>query len=304
MIDLHMHSFFSSDGEFSPEELVNGCAEKNIKLMALTDHNTVAGVDRALAAASAAGICCLPGLEISCTHKGVNLHILGYGIDHRAPVFEEIEKQLRAQLRSVSLRTKQAFENLGFYLEESALQALGEKSYWPEEWPPEFFAQLLFESSAYADHPLLTPYRPGGARSVNPLANFYWDFCGQGKPCFVPAVFPEAEDVVAAIHSAGGIAVLAHPGVNLRGREELFPEIISLGIDGVEAYSSYHSLETSVFYAKESRKHGVFVSCGSDYHGYVKPAISLGGVEYPDAEERQRVEDGLLKVFGNWMGDK
>lgn len=301
MVDLHMHSYFSSDGEFSPEDIVRSCAEKGIKLMALTDHNTVAGVERALSAAKAEGICCLPALEIDCTHKDVNLHILGYGIDCRAAVFEEIEQNLRAQLAAVSRQRKQAFDALGFCLEESALEAMVEQSFWPEEWPPEFFAQLLFESRDYLDHPMLKPYRPGGARSVNPLANFYWDFCGQGSPCYVPTSFPEAGDIIAAIHSAGGIAVLAHPGINLRGNEQLFPEIISLGIDGVEAYSSYHTLETSVHYAAETRKLGVFVSCGSDYHGYVKPAISLGGVSFPDAEEKERVQSGLLDVFGGRM---
>ena len=301
MVDLHMHSFFSSDGEFTPEELIKGCAEKNIRLMALTDHNTVAGVDRAMAAAKAAGITCLPALEIDCMHKGLSLHIIGYGIDHHAPVFADIERQLRAQLVYVSLERKRLFEELGFYLEESALQALGEKSYWPEEWPPEFFAQLLFASEEYKAHPLLEPYRHGGARSVNPLACFYWDFCGQGSPCYVPAVYPEAGDIVDAIHSAGGIAVLAHPGVNLKGNEALFPEIIALGIDGVEAYSSYHQLETSVYYARETRKHGIFVSCGSDYHGYVKPAISLGGVEFPSEVEKETVQAGIMDIFGKWI---
>lgn len=301
MLDLHMHSLYSSDGEFTPEELVKGCAEKNIKLMALTDHNTVAGVDRALAAAKAEGITCLPALEIDCMHRGISLHIIGYGIDHKAPVFAEIEAQLRSQLKALSRERKRLFDELGLYLEASALQALSDKSFWPEEWPPEFFAQLLFASEEYAQHPLLAPYRPGGTRSINPLACFYWDFCGQGSPCYVPAVYPEAKDIIDAIHSAGGIAVLAHPGVNLKGNEALFPEVVSLGIDGVEAYSSYHSLETSIYYAKETRRLGVFVSCGSDYHGYVKPAISLGGVEFPDAEEKERVQRGLLDVFSGWI---
>lgn len=301
MVDLHMHSYFSSDGEFSPEAIVQGCAEKNIKLMSLTDHNTVAGVERALAAAARAGICCLPALEIDCMHRGVSLHIIGCGIDHKNKAFEDIEKQLREQLSAVSRQRKQAFEELGFYLDEKELRALGDKSYWPEEWPPEFFAKLLFESGEYAHHPLLEPYRPGGARSVNPLACFYWDFCGQGSPCFVPILFPEAENIVKLIHNSGGVAVLAHPGVNLKDREELFPEIIALGIDGVEAYSSYHRLETSLYYARETGKHGAFVSCGSDYHGYVKPAISLGGIEFPDEEEKQRVEAGLLERFSVYI---
>lgn len=301
MVDLHMHSFFSSDGEFSPEEIVSGCADKNIKLMSLTDHNTVAGVDRAISAAKAAGIACLPALEIDCMHRGVSLHIIGYGIDQRAPVFETIEKQLRAQLAAVSRQRKQAFEDLGLYIDEAAIQALADESFWPEEWPPEFFARLLFESEDYLGHPLLEPYRPGGTRSINPLANFYWDFCGQGSPCFVPTEFPEAEYIISSIHSAGGLAVLAHPGVNLKGREELFPEIAKLGLDGVEAYSSYHKLETSISYARKTRDLGLFVSCGSDYHGYVKPAISLGGVEFPDDEEKHAVQAGLLDVFNKWI---
>ena len=252
MVDLHMHSYFSSDGEFTPERLMSDCAARKLKLVALTDHNTVAGVDRALSAAFEAGTNCLPAIEIDCMHKGVSLHILGYGIDHKSPVYAYIESQLRNQLVLISRQRKQAFEALGFHLEETELQALASKSYWPEEWPPEFFAQLLFESSAYAGHPLLEPYRPGGTRSVNPLANFYWDFCGQGSPCFVPAQYPEAEDIIRHIHSSGGIAVLAHPGVNLKRKEELFPEIVELGIDGVEAYSSYHKLETSMYYAQQT----------------------------------------------------
>lgn len=301
MVDLHMHSFFSSDGEFSPEAIVSGCKKANIKLMALTDHNTVAGVDRAMEAAKQAGIACLPALEIDCMHKGTSLHILGYGINHHAPEFQEIENRVRSQLAYVSKQRKLAFEALGFYLDDAALQELGAQSYWPEEWPPEYFAQLLLASEEYKSHPLLEAYRPGGARSTNPLACFYWDFCGQGSPCFIPTEFPEAEEIVSLIHSAGGIAVLAHPGVNLQGKEALFPEIISLGIDGVEAYSSYHKPETNAFYAGETRAHGLFVSCGSDYHGYVKPAISLGGVEFPDEAEKKRVQAGLLDVFSEWV---
>lgn len=301
MVDLHMHSYFSSDGEFAPEQLMTDCAAAGLKLVALTDHNTVAGVDRALSAAARAGINCLPALEIDCMHDGVSLHILGYGIDHKSHVYADIECQLRNQLVLVSRQRKQAFDELGLLLEESDLQLLASKSYWPEEWPPEFFAKLLLEREDYAQHPMLLPYRPGGARSVNPLANFYWDFCGQGSPCFVPAKYPEAEDIIRRIHSSGGIAVLAHPGVNLRGHEELFPELVALGIDGVEAYSSYHSSESCVYYAHLAREHKVFVSSGSDYHGYVKPAISLGGVKYSDAEEKRIVQAQLLDVFAKWI---
>ena len=93
-IDLHMHSCYSDDGEFSPEELVWKCKSHGIKIMAITDHNCVRANGPAERTAAEAGIIYVPAVEIDCTFQGVNLHVLGYGIDYGSPDFQLIENDI------------------------------------------------------------------------------------------------------------------------------------------------------------------------------------------------------------------
>src|SRR5699024_67151 len=103
--------------------------------------------------------------------------------------------------------------------------------------------EVLLGKEEYQDAELLKPYREGGRRSDNPFVNFYWDYYAQGKPCYTEIVYPSLEETIQLIHQAGGKAVLAHPGNNLKGCFERFDEMVALGLDGVEAFSSYHSPE-------------------------------------------------------------
>lgn len=146
-------------------------------------------------------------------------------------------------------------------------------------WTAEKFAAILLNKPEYFDHELLKPYRPGGERSDNPLVNFYWDFCAQGKPCHVKIEFPALDEIIQVIHDTGGLAVLAHPGNNLAAHPHLLTEIVRLGLDGIEVGSSYHSPATTAHFYQQALAHGLLVTGGSDYHGKTKPAIRLG--EYP-----------------------
>jgi hypothetical protein len=128
-------------------------------------------------------------------------------------------------------------------------------------------------------NPLLIPYRKGEARSDNPFVNFYWDYCAQGKPAYVPIHYISLADAVKLIRQAGGIPVLAHPGNNICEDEELLHAILQEGVDGIEAFSSYHSLEQTDFYLGKAAEFGVAVSCGSDFHGKTKPQIRVGCVD-------------------------
>ncbi len=276
MIDLHMHSLYSDDGEFSPESLVAQCAAAGFSLMSICDHNCVQANPAAQAEARAQGIHFIPGIEIDCVYQGHNFHIIGYGIDFLSDDFEQIEDNIRQQGRAASLNMLEKTRALGFELAEGELIALAQDSYWPETWTGEMFADVLLSKPAYQNHPLLAPYRPGAARSDNPLVNFYWDFYAQGKPCYVKVDFPQMSDVIAIIHQNQGLAVLAHPGNNLKGKEQLLSGILALGIDGIEAFSSYHTPEQAKYFYEAAKAHQRFVTCGSDYHGKIKPAIALG----------------------------
>ena len=275
-IDLHMHSIYSDDGEFTPTELVQQCKEAGIRVMSIADHNSAKANAEAKIEAQKAGIKYITGIEIDCTYKGINLHLLGYGIDETAPIFADIEENVRAQEVQASLERLPLTRNLGFEIEESELNAIADINK-REIWTGEVFAEVLLAKEAYLNHELLQPYREGGSRSDNPYVNFYWDYYAQGKPCYATLVFPSLKEAIAVIHAHGGKAALAHPGKNLHGQFELFDEMVPLGLDGVEAFCSYHSEETAKYFLERAAHYNLFFTCGSDYHGKIKPSVTLAG---------------------------
>lgn len=299
MIDLHMHSCYSSDGERTPAELAAQCAAQGVSLMAVADHNCARANTEAAAAARKEGISCLSGIEIDCVYERTNFHVLGYGIAAASPDFLQIEQDVRAQSLLASHERLRKTQALGFRITESELQEKVRGSYWDTCWTGELFAEILLAKTEYARHPLLAPYRAGGGRANNPLVNFYWDFYAQGRPCYVPEEYPPLQRVTEIIHSNQGAAVLAHPGVNLKGRDFLLSGLLSRGIDGIEAYSSYHTPEQAEYYAQAAREYGLFVTCGSDYHGKTKPAIRLGmhGCPLSDAELLAQLPDCMRQFF-------
>lgn len=276
-IDLHMHSYYSDDGEFLPEELVRQCADSGIKIMAIADHNCVRANAEGKEAALKAGITYIPAIEIDCTFRDVNFHVLGYGIDSDSRDFAEIEDHVAKQGREGSREMLAATRKLGFHVTEEEMALLAEHNFRKDQWTGEMFAEVLLQKPEYEKHPLLQPYRPGGARSDNPYVNFYWDYYSQGKSCYVKTEYPGLDEIVDMIHDNGGCAVLAHPGVNLKGKEELLSPVIRAGIDGIEAFCSYHSPEQAAYYYHEAKNRGLMFTCGSDYHGKTKPSIHVGG---------------------------
>lgn len=277
MIDLHMHSWYSEDGEFTPAELVEQCSRQGITAMSITDHNCARANAEARAQAEANGIRYISGIEIDCVYKGLDFHVLGYGIDEHSEDFARIEENIERQGFRASLERLEKTQVLGFHITQDEMWELSRDAYWKGSWSGEMFAELLLAKPEYADHPLLRPYRPGGARNDNPYVNFYWDYYAQGKPCYVKMEYPPMDEIIGIIHRNRGKAVLAHPGVNLKSRKELLKEILDLGMDGVEAFSSYHTPEQASEFYRETQKRGLFATCGSDYHGKTKPAIRLGG---------------------------
>lgn len=292
-IDLHMHSIYSDDGEFTPEELVEKCVAAGITIMAIADHNSVRGLAAGQAAATAKGIKFIPAVEIDCTYQGVNLHVVGYGINYHAPEFEALEQNVLNQELACSKEKIELTKKLGFEIEQLALEKLSSNGVYTGE----MFGEVLLDDSRYLEHELLRPYRPGGARSDNPYVNFYWDFYAQGKPCYTKIVYPDLSEVIELVHNHGGVIVLAHPGNNLKGNYGLFEAMVQLGLDGVEAFSSYHDEAARDYFVATGSAMGLLLTCGSDFHGKTKPAIELGGCgcnKDPREIEAALVKRGLI----------
>lgn len=298
-IDLHMHSFYSLDGELAPAQLVDRCREAGIRIMAITDHNCVRANSEAWTAAVQAGILYISAIEIDCYFKGLNLHLLGYGIDVDSPDFAEIEERFIQQNIAASRKRLKLIRQLGFELTEGELEAIANKGYRKQVWTAEMMAEVLLAKPEYYDHELLKPYRQGGVRSDNPYVNFYWDYCAQGKPAYIELELPSLEEAITIIHRNGGKAVLAHPGISLAGRFAYLQEILLLGLDGVEAGSSYHTVQRAleIYRWAQAQENQLLVTGGSDFHGKTKPAIGLGAYSrvWAEAElERALQEWGLL----------
>lgn len=292
-IDLHMHSLYSDDGEYTPTQLVEMCHEKGIHIMAIADHNSVKAIDEAMMKAKEFNIKYIPAVEIDCTYKTINLHVVGYGIDYHHQDFINLEENVLKQELACSMKKIELTRVLGFDIEKTDLDQLSDNGVYTGE----MFAEVLLNKEEYKEHELLKPYRQGGERSDNPYVNFYWDYYAQGKPCYTEIVYPSLKEIIDLIHCHGGKAVLAHPGNNLKGQFEVFDDMMKLGYDGVECFSNYHTVQTVDYFYKKGQEYKIMTTCGSDFHGKTKPSIELGECRCPYDEEfieQMLKENGLI----------
>lgn len=273
-LDLHMHSNISNDGEYTPSQLMQLCKQHGLKTVALADHNSVRGIGDAQKSADELGIEFIRAIELDCQFEGVNLHLLGYGIDPTVPEFKKNEMDILKKEQDASSKLIHLVQDLGIYLEIEEVLDLAIEGVVTGE----MIAEVALEDKRNQNTPLLEPYRKNGKRSDNPYVNFYWDFCSQGKPAYVPIQFLGLNEAIQLIRKARGIAVLAHPGINIGQDQKILESIVSCGIDGMEVYSSYHDENMVAFYNKQAEQFHLLKTIGSDFHGKTKPAIRLGSM--------------------------
>lgn len=280
-LDLHMHSDVSNDGEFSPKKLMELCLESSIKVAALTDHNSVRGIEEAKLYADQFGIELIPAIELDCTFRGVDLHVLGYNIDPNYADFKKVEQSVESQDIGTSKKQIELVKNMGIAFDYDEVMKLSRNG----AVTGEMIAEVALKDDRNKNNALMLPFYPGGNRSDNPYVNFYWDICSSGKGAYVPMEFMSLSEAIDLIHAAGGIPVLAHPGNNVKEDEELLHNIVQAGIVGMEVYSSYHSPDQIQFYSKQVEKYDLIKTLGSDFHGKTKPSIKLGGVDCQNSED-------------------
>lgn len=281
-IDLHIHSVVSADGEFSPEQILSMSEVRELRAISITDHNNINGARQALEAVSRYRIAVIPGIEIDCAFRGLNLHVLGYGIDIEDPAFYEIEKNAIEEERSVFPRFISRLHELGFII--SVDDVLRNS---PLAIPaPEYVGEVLLKSPENQHDERLKPYREGGSKSDMPYFNFYLDFCTKGKPAYLERHYPDLSSITHIIDQSGGISVLAHPGDSLSVPDEQLLPILEAGVSGIEVFSSYHTPDVTSYYWDKAREYEVKMTCGSDFHGKNKPTIALGSVECDGLDDK------------------
>ena len=255
MIDLHTHTT-ASDGALAPPELVERAHRLGIRTLSVTDHDTVAGVPAAAAAAAACGMEFLPGIEITAVHERRDVHMLGYFLDP-APV------GLAAFLDRQRLdRSRRAREMA------ARLAALG---------APIDLDDLIAGAEAGGK----SVARPSIARAlldaghVTSLQQAFDRWLAEGRPAYVPRTGSSPVDVVRLVKRSGGVAGLAHPG--LLRRDDLIPELVEAGLGAIEVYHSDHDAGEQSRYLRLAGRHGLAVSGGSDFHGDDHPRAGCFG---------------------------
>lgn len=269
--DLHTHSIYSDDGEFEVTDIINKCLAQEIETFSLTDHNSVKGIRAASTQAQQAGIDFIPGIEIDCNYEGTNLHVLGYRIDGESDDFVQLENDIITKVMHSFGDMIGNLQQLGFKIEAEAVltKAAGKLS------SGELIAEVMLADEKYHT-PLLSPYLEGGKRSDMPYINFYLDYFAQGKPAFVPIRYMRFQDAVAMIKENGGTPIVAHPGLNLKGRESVVEQLLNQGAEGLEVFNNYHNSEQIGYFASLAQERKMIMTCGSDFHGKTKPLIHIG----------------------------
>lgn len=291
-MDLHLHSSVSLDGEISPRGLAELCRQEGVRFAALTDHNAVSGIQEFSWRGAQLGVRVIPGIEIDCMAEGLHLHILGYGIDSANDELVKLEHTVKEMQRAASVEQMDALENLGIFLDRNALMEQAKDGVISAE----AMAKQALQLPQNHDHSLLLPFLPGGMRCDQPLVNFYWDLCSRGKKAYVPISFISAKEAIQLIHNAGGLAVLAHPAMQLQTTENMIEYFLPLELDGLEVFSSYHNAIETAFYLEVAKKHHLLITGGSDFHGMIKPNIRIGGVDMLYMEDMLAAQ--LLDALG------
>ncbi len=258
-VDLHIHSI-CSDGYFSPEELVAFAEKAGLVAIALADHDNVDGISRAIQASIESGIEIIPAVELSSQWLHyTDMHLLGYGFDYQDPYL------LRALTEFQEFRA-----NRNQQIVERVNQKLADEKRQPID--PVAVRQL-------AGGTIGRPHIAQALRQAGYVANNNEAFERYLVPCNVSKCYFPAAEAIRLIHGSGGIVVLAHPPYVTRDRrklEALVVELVSLGLDGIEAYNNGSDLEDTDWLIKLARQHGLIVTGGSDFHGDTGSTIEVG----------------------------
>jgi predicted metal-dependent phosphoesterase TrpH len=256
--DLHCHST-ASDGVLPPAQVVQRAAANGVSVLALTDHDELAGLAGAAEAARAAGIRLVPGVEISITWGGISIHIVGLDVDPENETLATNLDLVRSSRGRRAERIAAELDGLGIEGSLAGAYAYAEN---PKVIGRTHFARFLVERGIAPD-----------------VASVFRRYLASGKPGYVAHQWAELADAVAWIRASGGRAVVAHPGRYKLPRSELrrfLSEFKAVGGEGIEVVTGSHSPEQYGEFARLAREFEFLASRGSDFHGPEESLADLG----------------------------
>jgi len=249
VFDLHLHST-ASDGQLTPTQVVQQAYDHHVEVMALSDHDTAAGVVEAQRAGKNLGIYVIPAIELSAAFGG-ELHILGYNIDIQHYRFSDFLKEQQRIRQERNRKMVTAIQVNGFPVTEDDCRALAPGA--GENWGRSHMARAMVAK--------------GLCGSVKEAFDRW---LGYGKSCYISREKTQPQDCIKLIHDCGGLAVMAHPGlveIPDHQRFVLIKSLKDMGLDGIEAFYPQHSLSSAAQFVRFAKQLDLYVSYGSDFHG-------------------------------------
>lgn len=272
-IDLHVHSN-ASDGTFTPTQLVEYAANKHLSAFALTDHDTVSGIDEAIDAANTYDIQIIPGVELSTAYNNRDVHILGIFVDYHYKPFLEKLKDFNNLRANRNQKMCELLQKEGF---DISITQLDEK-----------FGDTVLTRAHFARYLLDKGY-------ITSMKEAFDKYISSGCPCYVPKVKCTPFEAIDIILNAKGVPVLAHPLLYDFTDSELEQLIIQLkesGLMGIEAIYSLNDAQDEANMLALAEKYNLMITGGSDFHGTNKTDIDLGV-----GKGNLRIPISLLKQF-------
>ncbi|MBT8042702.1 MAG: PHP domain-containing protein [Pontiella sp.] len=257
MIDLHVHSIYS-DGTNTPSELLELAEQRGLTALALTDHDTVAGIEPLLEAAKDSAVEAVPGIELSAACERGTMHILGYFIDHTCPVLLEKMEKVRAGREERNREILKKLNKLGYVLLWSDVEdQAGEDVIGRPHFAEALVAKGLVKTRKKAFDLLLA----------------------KGRPAYAERYRYTAEECIGLIHQAGGVSVLAHPATIYMPDaqlKDLVKQLAGHGLKGIEVYYAEHNPANRARFSGWAKEFGLICTGGTDYHGTNTPDLKLG----------------------------
>jgi hypothetical protein len=257
MIDLHIHTT-ASDGSCTPAEVVRLALDTGLSAIAVTDHDTTAGIAEARAAAAGTGLRVIPGIEISADYRGTEVHVLGYFLDPDSPGLQPMldwavsERAARNEALASKLR------DLGYAVDLDALA---------QENPESVIGRVHIAQALMAQG------------VIGSISEGFDRFFGPGKPCYVPRRHFPFQSAVDVIRNSGGLAVLAHPlqyDFPADVLHTFLADAVAAGFTGLETDYGAYSPAQRLQLRQLAVQYGLLPTGGTDFHGTHRPHIALG----------------------------
>ncbi len=277
-VDLHIHSNYS-DGKFSPKELVEKAVKIGLKVMALSDHDSVDGIPSAMDAAAAySQLTFIPAVEISTDVEHGEIHVLGYFVDYNSPdLLNTLQKMRESRLN----RAKKMVNKLN---------SLGVKIEWAR------VEQIATGSAVGRPHIAQAMQEKG---YISSFKEAFSKYIGRDGPAYVEREKMTPSEAVKLIIKSGGLAVFAHP-ITYRDYEIAIIDMVTAGLVGVEAYYNNSTAEDIRNVLSLADKYNLIPTGGSDFHGIENTEVQMGGVEVPlSSAERLIALAKENKIKGN-----